>query len=419
MDILNILLAVSEPKGMWESIIKWIQGGVGNYALTIIILTLIIKFIMLPLDFYQRYIGKVNARKQAKLQPELDKINARYANNKDLLNQKTMELYKKENYNVVGTCAGMFIYMIATLVVFFTMFRGINNMQYYNIDKEYVQLQQTYITTIVDNYDGEVEILDENDNFVWANISQLDEATINKANEAVLAKYDQIKTSFLWIKNVWIPDNYSKVIPSYEKYLKNTNQKANSDATIAENNELAYNLVMSPLMDKYGDTWNGYMILPLLAMGLTISTAFIPQLVEKIKAKKRGVVVVKQSQQTILMIIIMPIILGLFTLFYNAVFALYIVTGGVIGLFTTPLMTLATDALDAHAINKEKSKHKEAEYSRRQPVDITNAQKQNKNNTKNKNKVSGTLKSITKSSQITKNNSNNSKNKNTKNNNKK
>ena len=91
MDFLGIMLSVSEPSGMWESLIKWIQGGVGNYAITIILLTLLIKFVLLPLDFYQKYITRVNQKKQAAIQPELDKINARYANNKDLLNQKTME----------------------------------------------------------------------------------------------------------------------------------------------------------------------------------------------------------------------------------------------------------------------------------------------------------------------------------------
>lgn len=387
MDFLGLMLSVSEPSGMWESLIKWIQGGVGNYAITIILLTLLIKVVLLPLDFYQKYITKVNQKKQALIQPELDKINARYANNKDLLNQKTMELYKRENYNVVGTCVGMLLNLVITMVIFFTLFAGINKMQYFNIDKEYQTLKDTYVTTVVENYTGnrsDIITTDENGNEVFIWTAQIPAEVKELANTAVLNKYEDIKTSFLWIKNAWIPDNWKKVIPDYDGYLKNTNQRASSDEAVLEAEKLEYNTVMSPLMDKYEGKWNGAMILPILAVGVSILSTLLPTWIEKAKASRRGIQFTQTMPTNKTMLVVMPVIMGIFTLFYNSVFGLYIVVGALFGLITSPLMSVLTESLENKMANRQAQKISTVSYSRKRPVDITNNQPKNK--TKNTNK---------------------------------
>ena len=60
----------------------------------------------------------------------------------------------------------------------------------------------------------------------------------------------------------------------------------------------------------------------------------------------------------------MPIIMALFTLFYNAMFAIYIVTGAVFGLLTGPLMTMVVDKVFDKSIKKEQEKIK-VSYSRK------------------------------------------------------
>lgn len=389
MDFLTLMLSVSEPSGMWESIIKWIQGGVGNYAITIILLTLLIKVVLLPLDFYQKYITKVNQKKQAILQPEIDKINARYGHNKDLLNQKTMELYKRENYNVVGTCVGMLLNLVLTMVVFFTLFAGINKMQYYTIDQEYQTLKDTYVSVVVENYTGnETDILatDENGNksFIWT--AELPEEVKTKANDAVLTKYDDIKTDFLWIKNAWIPDNWKAVIPDYDGYLKNTDQKAPGDEAQAAQAKLEYNTVMGPLMARYEGRWNGALILPLLAVGFSILSTMLPTWLEKMKAKRHGVQATINMPTNKTMLVIMPIILGIFTLFYNSVFAIYIVTGSIFGLITSPIISMLSDIIESKVEAKQSANVNTVSYSRKRPVDITNMQQKNNKNNNNKKK---------------------------------
>lgn len=393
MDILNLMLAIAEPNGMWESIIKWIQSGVGNYAVTIILLTIGIKVLLLPLDFYQKYVSKVNGKKQAKLQPEIDKINAKYGHNKDLLNQKTMELYKRENYNIVGTCFGLLINLVLTMVIFFTLFSGINKMQYYTIDKEYETLTNTYISAVVDGYNGErkdIFTLDENneEHFNWT--YEIDPTVKAQAEQAVIEKYEDIKTSFLWIKNVWIPDSYKKVIPDYAGYLKITNQKESENAEIKNLEKQKYDTVMSPLINKYEKQWNGLLLLPIISVAVTVLSTMIPTWMEKAKCKRRGTAYLKQPTNGT-MLVVMPLILGIFTLFYNAVFGLYIVVGALIGLITSPLTTLCIDALEAKMDKKAEAKAPTVSYSRKQPVDITknqpktnNASNKNKQNTNNK-----------------------------------
>ena len=65
------------------------------------------------------------------------------------------------------------------------------------------------------------------------------------------------------------------------------------------------------------------------------------------------------------MLIIMPVIMGIFTLFYNAAFGLYIVTGNLFALVTGPLITLLIEVIDEHKQNKANNSTPRATYSRK------------------------------------------------------
>ena len=58
MDFMSCLLAPAEwpASGLWEKILQWFSNGVGGkIAIAIILLTICLKLLMLPLDFWQRY----------------------------------------------------------------------------------------------------------------------------------------------------------------------------------------------------------------------------------------------------------------------------------------------------------------------------------------------------------------------------
>ena len=88
-----------------------------NYGIVILLMTLLIKLIISPLTI-KSY--KSTAKMQV-LKPEMDKINAKYPNEKDAMKkqQATMELYQKAGVSPAGGCLPMLLQM----PILFAMFR--------------------------------------------------------------------------------------------------------------------------------------------------------------------------------------------------------------------------------------------------------------------------------------------------------
>ena len=99
MAIISTLLSVAKPAGVWESIIWAFEGFTNNYVWAVVLITIIIRIIWSPLETYNRRITAKNTAMQAKMQPELQKVQEKYGHDRQLLNQKTNEVYKKYNYN--------------------------------------------------------------------------------------------------------------------------------------------------------------------------------------------------------------------------------------------------------------------------------------------------------------------------------
>lgn len=94
-------------------IMKLCYTLVKNYGIALLLFSVIIKLIMLPSGLKQQ---KDSAR-MAKLQPKLEQIRKKYANNKEKLNEATMELYNQEGANPMGSC----LPMIVTYVILFAI----------------------------------------------------------------------------------------------------------------------------------------------------------------------------------------------------------------------------------------------------------------------------------------------------------
>ena len=352
MDLLNAI-TLAKPIGFWDSIIFWFEGAVGNYALALIIVTILIKLVMVPLDFVNRYTSKKSSRKQAEIKPELDKLNEKYSNDKNMLNQKTMELYKSHNYNIGGTCFGMLAYLILTMVVFWTLFGALNNISAYKIGDQYLQVRKEYFAS----YEIDVNNLDEN----TTAMQKLDEVLATKsedektalkteATKNAISKYNEIKNSFLWIENIWLADSTVNPIMGYDNFI---NKSALTKEQIAKEE---YNLVMSDVGSE-SRSYNGIFLLAVLAAGINYLSTVCNTWISKVRAKKKGIdASLVTGGNNKLMTLLMPLIMGLFTLFYNAAFGLYIVSGALIMLITSPLVTLFVDMLEYDAITKEKER---------------------------------------------------------------
>ena len=69
MDIINLFCSAWPADNFWATLIKLFD--VGSYAWTIILFTLVLKLILSPLDFLQRFYTNKTMCAQQKLQPQL------------------------------------------------------------------------------------------------------------------------------------------------------------------------------------------------------------------------------------------------------------------------------------------------------------------------------------------------------------
>jgi len=195
----------------------------GNFILSAVLMTLIIRLIMLPLDLRTSR----STRKQLRLQPVIEDINRKYANDAERRNQKTMELYKKEKYNPLSGCLPLLLTWPLFLVLFNT-------------------LRQV-------------------------------------ASEQVLLMYQSMAcgvvppvTGFLWIHNIWQADSFLNmpVIPQLAQLTSLAVVK--NHAILTPENIAAvragYDTIMRPLIQNYAAINNGWLILPVLCSGVSLLT---------------------------------------------------------------------------------------------------------------------------------------------------
>jgi len=95
-------------------ILKHLYQFSGNYGLAIILLTLLIRLVTLPLTGKQL----ASAKAMQDLQPELKKIQDKYKDNKEKLNQETMELWKRNKVNPLTGCLPLIIQFPILIAMF-------------------------------------------------------------------------------------------------------------------------------------------------------------------------------------------------------------------------------------------------------------------------------------------------------------
>ena len=392
---------------MWSPIIN-LFDFIPNYGFMIIVFTIVLKLILSPLDIWQRKVSRDSMRKQQKMQPELQKLKKQYANNPTALNQKTMQLYKKEGYNVVGSCLSMLINLVLTAFIFITLFTGLVGISQDKIYNQYTQLEDVYKETLttqlkMNNYDevslyiqelstnrlaeAEQALIDEG-------IAEPTEAQINQrayelviqndigaevsiAQTAVSTKYEEIKDNWLWIDSVWRPDTYVSGVPNYNDFYNIANLSGRLGDDETRLNEIAqeYNIITAQIQETYS-SWNGYFILVILSGAITFLSLWLNQ--KSTTSKNKQTVIkpvnnsVKQNNQVQevnpnkamnIMKFVMPVIMIIFTFSYSAAFALYIVTNSLMGVIINFTCMKVFDKLDKNREEKEKN-IKKVSYSR-------------------------------------------------------
>ncbi len=354
MAFLNAL-SVTAPTGLWHTILFWLEGLVNNYAVAIILLTVGVRLLMVPFDFANKYSGKKNSRLQNKMKPELDKINQKYAGQKDIINIKTQEVYKRYKFNVGGMCFTMLIPMILSMVIFTSIFAALGSVSKYEISKQFLQARKEYYQV----YEIDVDTLAEGESA----LGKLNEKLITmgdteketkkaEADAKALATFNDSKDSFLWIDNIWLSDTpWTDPVLSYEGFIKNSEIEENALT------EEEYEMIISNVRANTRNA-NGYLIIVVLSVATSYLSTAINGWITKAKAKKKGLQMnqVGLGNKGKIAMWFLPVLIGVIILFYNAAFAIYSTMGSVVLLVTNPIMTLFIDMLEFEAIEKEEDK---------------------------------------------------------------
>ncbi len=136
------------------NILYGINSVVHSYGLSMILFTLIVKLLILPLD----YKSRKGMRRMSAIQPEMMRLQKKYGNDKEKLNRKTAELYRREGVSPTAGCLPMLVSMVILW-------------------------------------------------FMWGAMRAVADGELVAQCVELLTTGTTVNESFLWIKNIWMPDS--------------------------------------------------------------------------------------------------------------------------------------------------------------------------------------------------------------------
>ena len=113
-------------------LLTFIYNLVGNYGISLIILTVLVKLILYPLYFKQIK----STASMSTLQPKMKALQEKYKNDKEKLNEEMTKLYREEKFNPMGGC-------LPIIMGLFTLLR--NPMKYIADDKMLFAVHQSFL----------------------------------------------------------------------------------------------------------------------------------------------------------------------------------------------------------------------------------------------------------------------------------
>ena len=340
-------------KAFWGKMIDIFVKWVGNYGWAIILLTIAIKLILVPIEIMQKRVNKRNAKMQAIMQPELQKVQQQYPGDRAKLNQKQMELAKKYNFNMTGTCVTLLLSMVVTLTIFTSLFIGLNALSDKQKNIAFNEVYQTY--TEAKAY---TEDVDNKDQFFNADDTINQQAVDNYISNKVKDKWEKQsnKYSFMWVKNVWKGDTSTSPVVEYKSFKKYAlNNGIVKEAELDEFKD-DYNIIKDVIEDER--EYNGCYVLIILAGVITLLTQLLQT---KIQEKKTGI----KNPSSKTMMIIMPILMIIFASTSSALFTLYIITNSIVSaIISTTIDLCQPKDKNGEQVVYKKGNTEVVEYSR-------------------------------------------------------
>ncbi len=419
MNYFSLLVGASAPTDLWNNLISWLHGSIGNIGWAILLLTLLVKLVTSPLDFMVKYSTKKQTLIQQKCAPQVAKLQKKFGSDRQRLQIQTNALYKKEGLNMGVGCIVMLVNMILTCTIFFTFYSSLRTISAYQAISQYETIYSSYETSykdhvinnstytaetvdayiakydenyvLVESYDTNLEIkntdgidtnsqeykdavafLTENESkyapakaFVEANQSLMQAAT-EKGSESALKTWNENKDSWLWVQNIWVADAPTNVFPTYGE-LKTTATNANGYYSdyVSSIDEADYNAIAS-IINNNNKPQNGFYILAILAGVITFLAQYISELHNKLKNKKASTLANAANPQAAgsmkILKIIMPVIMIIFVLTSSASFGIYLLASNIAGIAFGEIINLFVNlATKKKRLEVEEALEKEAD----------------------------------------------------------
>jgi YidC/Oxa1 family membrane protein insertase len=325
--------------------------GIPNIGLSIIIFTIAIYLLLMPLTIKQQKFSKLSA----KMNPELQAIQAKYKNKKDnesmmAMNQETQAVYAKYGVSPSGSCVQLLIQM----PILFSLYRVIYAMPAYvgKIKDSFYPLVEK-----LKDESGAVEFVQglsnsamyanqfTNEAFTNGNVEYVENTLIDCLNRASTAEWASLADKFPTLSN-----DINRTLTQLNEY----------------NNFLGLNMANSPsftMKDAFATGSYllviGALLIPLLsALTQWINTKLMPQASNNGKSGNETADAMAQSMKT--MNVMMPIMSAFFCFTLPAGMGLYWIAGSVVRSIQQIAINKYFDRMDMdEMIKKNEEKYKE------------------------------------------------------------
>lgn len=323
-------------------ILNFIQSFIGAHGWSIVVFTIFVRFLLMPLDIKNRK----GMRKMQKIQPELDKLQKKYANDKVKLQQKQTELMRRERYNPMSGCLPLLIQM----PILFAMFAAMRHMA----NEQTIRQVFDYIQGNTPEFQGwlwvrnlwvpdspfspaapSAESLRMIGYDVWQRVFQgLDSA----AQSGILTNMSMLVENFSGTFDFSSAEVFNESLPLIQEALLNTPAYISSLATIPDLSNINFFIAKLSVYKEY----NGLLILPILAgASQVLMTKFNPTTAQQQEGSNQA--------GGNFMKYFFPLFSVYICLTSNAAFALYWVVSNIIATTSTIAINAYFDRKDALA----------------------------------------------------------------------
>ena len=120
---------IAVPLGI---VMKWCFSLITNYGLAIILFTLLTKIILLPLSVWVQK----NSIKMVRMQPEINRIKAKFFGDKDTIAEEESKLHKKYKYNPLASLVPLVMQIVLLMGVVGVIYNPMNHL--FNMPEDFI-----------------------------------------------------------------------------------------------------------------------------------------------------------------------------------------------------------------------------------------------------------------------------------------